>query len=259
MLDEEELQSLAQSIRDLGQLQPIVVDAHDRVLDGRNRLKACEIAGIAPRFTTYDGDDPDTFALSVNLRRRNLTKGQVAMVAAKACSRAERETGSTPEMTARSVSEKAGVSLGRIGQANTVLRHAPDLVDLVIAGAVSIDEAYKTARETKNQADSAESQLARLRTEDSELADGVVEGDLTLPGAWAERIERVEEEKRQRQTATRLLDELLPPLAKARGTRTFSRYDPAYASGPPITRAIIAHAMTALTEMDQVWQERDLP
>lgn len=59
--------------------------------------------------------------------------------------------------------------------------------------------------------------------------------------------------------ATRLLGELLPPLANTRGTRTFSRYDPAYASGPPVTRAIIAHAMTALTEMDQVWQERDLP
>lgn len=52
----------------------------------------------------------------------------------------------------------------------------------------------------------------------------------------------------------------LPSLAQARGTRTSSfYYDPAYASGTPITRETIAHAITALTEMDQTWQERDIP
>nr|WSX75902.1 ParB N-terminal domain-containing protein [Streptomyces sp. NBC_00899] len=260
MLDEEELQALAESIRDLGQLQPIVVDAQERILDGRNRLKACEIAGVAPQFSTYDGDDPDGFALSVNLRRRNLTKGQVAMVAAKACSRGERESSSPPEMTARSLSEKAGVSLGRIGQANTVLRHAPDLVDLVIAGAVSLDEAYKSAREAKIQADSTESQLARLRAEDPELADRVVEGDLTLPGAWAERKARTEEDIRQRKVATQFLCEIVPPLAQARGTDTFAGFDPQFVlSGRAITAEVIGQAMTALSEMAAVWQERDLP
>ncbi|MFE3249917.1 hypothetical protein [Streptomyces sp. NPDC059209] len=140
-----------------------------------------------------------------------------------------------------------------------MLLHAADLVDPVINGAVGLDEAYTLARENKAKANSAEVQLNRLREEDPELAERVVEGDLTLAGAWAERTERVEEDKRQRRVATRLLDELVPPLAQARGTRTFARYDPAYAGAGPITRETIAHAMAALSEMDQVWQERDLP
>ncbi|MDX2908189.1 ParB/RepB/Spo0J family partition protein [Streptomyces griseiscabiei] len=242
-----------------GLLQPIVLDRQGRVLDGRGRLTACERAGMEPVFVTFEGDTPDVYVLSVNLRRRSLTKGQSAMITVKARSVSENGGRSGSEQTARSVAEQLGVALAVMGRASTVLQHAPDLVDPVISGAMGLDEAYAVARENKAKANSAEVQLARLREEDPELADRVVEGALTLTGAWAERTERVEEDKRQRRVATRLLDEVVPPLAQARGTRTFGRYDPEYASGTPITREIIAHAMTALAEMDQVWQERDLP
>ncbi|NJQ03344.1 ParB N-terminal domain-containing protein [Streptomyces sp. PLAI1-29] len=258
-LDEDDLNALAEDIKEQGLLYPVVLDRSGRVIDGRNRLKACEIAGVEPAYTTYDGDDPDRYALSANVHRRNLTKGQIAMITAKACSLSEQSGRSPSEQSSRSLSEQLGISLGTIGKANVVLQHAPDLVDPVISGATGLNEAYAVAQENKAKANSAEVQLARLREEDPELADRVVEGDLTLAGAWAERTERVEEDKRQRRVATRLLDEVVPPLAQARGTRTFSRYDPQYASGTPITRETIAHAMTALTEMDQVWQERDLP
>ncbi|AZK97049.1 ParB N-terminal domain-containing protein [Streptomyces sp. SID5473] len=258
-LDEDDLAALAQDIGDNGLLQPIVLDSHGRILDGRGRLAACEQAHVEPAFITYEGNDPDIYVLSVNLRRRSLTKGQAAMISVKARSLGEQERCSSREQTARSLGEQLGVAVAVMGRAGMVLQHAPDLVDPVIAGAMGLKEAYATAQENKAKANSAEVQLARLREEDPELADRVIEGDLTLAGAWAERTARVEEDKRQRRVATRLLEEIVPPLAQARGTRTFSRYDPAFASGTPITRETIAHAMTALTEMDQIWQERDLP
>ncbi|MGW2546812.1 ParB/RepB/Spo0J family partition protein [Kitasatospora sp. NPDC001574] len=258
MLDDEELQALADDIKELGQLQPIVRDNNGRILDGRNRLRACEIAGVEPQFSTYEGSDSDAYALSVNIRRRNLTKGQAAMVAAKACSVSEQQGRSETERSARSVSEQAGVSLGRLGQARTVLLHAPDLVDPVISGATGLDEAYKVARERKANADSAESQLARLRAEDAELADRVVEGELSLPGAWAERKERAEEEARQRRVATQFLCEVVPPLAQARGTDTVRLYDPQFTlTGRPITAEVIDQAIEALAEMAQAWRERE--
>ncbi|MFD3997419.1 ParB/RepB/Spo0J family partition protein [Streptomyces sp. NPDC058583] len=260
MLDEDELQALVDDIRKRGQLHPIVVDEHGRLLDGRNRLRACKIAGVQPQIARYEGDDPAGYALSVNIRRRSLTKGQAAMIAAKACSFSEQDPRSKTERSARSISEKAGVSLGRVGQANTILRHAPDLVDSVVSGAMGIDEAYKTARENKAQADSVESQLARLRAEDPELADRVVEGDLTLQGAWAERKARAEEEVRQRRVATNLLCEILPALAQIRGSRTFAQYDPELAPpGRAVSREVIEHAASALAEMATVWKERNLP
>jgi hypothetical protein len=65
-------------------LQPIVLDSECRILDGRNRHTACEIAKVEPRFETYEGDDPDGYALGVNITRRDLTKGQIALIAARA-------------------------------------------------------------------------------------------------------------------------------------------------------------------------------
>lgn len=259
--------ALAINIQENGLLQPIVVDRHGRLLDGRSRLAACERAGIEPAFTTYEGNTPDVYVLSANLHRRHLSKGQIAMIAIKARSSSEqeersasdREDRSEKEQTARSLGKQVGVAVAVLGRASTVLQHAPNLVGSVINGTMGLDEAYAVARENKERANGAEAQLARLREQDPELADRVVEGTLTLAGAWAERTERVEEDKRQRRVATRLLEELVPPLAQTRGTRTFSRYDPAYATDTPITRETIAHAMTALTEMAQVWQERDLP
>ncbi|MET8623741.1 ParB N-terminal domain-containing protein [Kitasatospora sp. NPDC004669] len=260
MLDEDELKALADDIKKIGQLQPIVLDNTGRLLDGRNRLKACELIGAEPVFMTYEGNDPGGYALSVNLHRRNLTKGQVAMIAAKASSDSEQQGRSGPEQSARSVAEQAGVSLGRIGQASTVIRHASHLVDSVISGSVSLDDAYKEARELKSKAESFEGQLARLRAEDPDLADRVVEGELSLPGAWAERKARQQEQVRQRRTATQFLCEVVPPLAQARGTDMFEKFDPQLVlPGHDITREIIDQAMTALTEMAQVWRERDLP
>ncbi|MFE3691243.1 ParB/RepB/Spo0J family partition protein, partial [Streptomyces sp. NPDC059129] len=88
-LDEEDLHALADDIRAKGLLHPIVLDTDGRIIDGRNRLKACTIAGVEPAYTTYDGDDPSAYALSANVHRRNLTKGQIAMITAKACSLSE--------------------------------------------------------------------------------------------------------------------------------------------------------------------------
>jgi hypothetical protein len=63
---------------------PIVRDKEGKTLiDGRNRLKACEIAGVKPTFRNLDGEDPVAFHLSSNIARRNLNKGQQAILLAR--------------------------------------------------------------------------------------------------------------------------------------------------------------------------------
>ncbi|MEN8654405.1 ParB N-terminal domain-containing protein [Streptomyces sp. 21So2-11] len=275
-LDEDDLTALAHDIQENGLMQPIVLDHTGRILDGRGRLAACERLDIDPAFVTYDGDAPDTYSLSVNLIRRSFTKGQSAMITVKArsvlgyevCPEKGQEPcpdpgqGSRPEkgQTVRDLGEQLGVARAVIGRASIVWQYAPNLVDAVISGAMGLDGAYNTAREKKAQTDSAESQLARLRAEDPRLADRVVEGELTLQGAWAERKARMEEDLRQRRVATQLLCEVLPSLAQIRGSRTFALYDPEFAPpGRAVTREVIEHAATALAEMASVWKERDLP
>lgn len=53
-----------------------------RVLDGRNRLLACNMAGVEPTFTVYKGDDPIGFVISANIHRRHLSPSQRAAIAA---------------------------------------------------------------------------------------------------------------------------------------------------------------------------------
>ncbi|MEV5449479.1 ParB N-terminal domain-containing protein [Streptomyces sp. NPDC052535] len=275
-LDEDDLAVLMHDIQENGLLQPIVLDRSGRILDGRGRLAACERLNIEPAFITYDGAGADIYSLSVNLKRRSFTKGQSAMITVKAratmgyeaCPEKGQEAcpdgghDARPEKghTVRDIEEQLGVARAVIGRANIVWQHAPELVDSVISGAVGLNSAYETARQKKAQTDSAEAQLAKLRKEDPALAARVVEGELTLQGAWAERKARQEEETRQRRVATQLLCEVLPSLAQVRGTKTFALYDPQFAPpGRAVTREVIAHAATALEEIASVWKERDLP
>ena len=85
MLDDEELQKLADDIRQNGQLYPIILDNDSRVVEGRNRLVACRLAGVEPEFEARDLDDSDALALVIgaNINRRHLTDSQRADIAAK--------------------------------------------------------------------------------------------------------------------------------------------------------------------------------
>ncbi|MGE0709136.1 MAG: ParB N-terminal domain-containing protein [Planctomycetota bacterium] len=85
LLEGEELQSLCDDIRSRGLLDPIV--RHEgKILDGRNRYRACQLAGIMARFVDWDGEggSPLTYVVSKNLRRRHLTASQRALLAADA-------------------------------------------------------------------------------------------------------------------------------------------------------------------------------
>ena len=75
MLSTSELNEMAESIRAEGLLNPCVRQG-DVLLDGRNRLAACKLAGVEPRFVEYEGESPVAFILGINLARRHLDKGQ---------------------------------------------------------------------------------------------------------------------------------------------------------------------------------------
>jgi hypothetical protein len=68
------------------QAPPVIFHKDGSVIDGRNRLRACEAAGIQPRFIVYEGPDDQVPELvrTLNLHRRHLsTTAQRAMAAAR--------------------------------------------------------------------------------------------------------------------------------------------------------------------------------
>lgn len=83
LMDDAELKELAEDIKIHGQRAPITLLA-GKILDGRNRWRACTIAKITPKTRQFEnGGDPLEFVISANLHRRHLTIEQRAFIAAK--------------------------------------------------------------------------------------------------------------------------------------------------------------------------------
>jgi len=84
-VDKDTFAALVADIKQNGLRDPIIL-LDGKILDGRNRYNACLAAGIEPHFVEYDETkcgDPLLFVLSKNLHRRQLTKSQGAMIAAR--------------------------------------------------------------------------------------------------------------------------------------------------------------------------------
>jgi len=141
MMTEGELEALAEDIRENGLRNP-VVRYQDAILDGRNRLMACERAGVDPRFEDYVGSEEEAFALveSLNVQRRDLTAGQRALVAAKVwLMNGDHKPGPKSSQSAtislKTIAKRYKASDNSIAQARDLIREAPDLAAEVERGA----------------------------------------------------------------------------------------------------------------------------
>jgi 16S rRNA G966 N2-methylase RsmD len=169
LLEGKEYDALVTSIREHG-LEHALVRAKDgRLLDGRNRFRACADAGVEPRFVTYDGDDLVDYIVRVNVIRRHLSYGQRCFVARDALPLAEaeakkrstqapgeprgtklspmadrpQETGLARDQVARTI----GVSGRGVARAKRIGEQAPDLEKKVRADEISVDRAERIVRD----------------------------------------------------------------------------------------------------------------
>jgi N6-adenosine-specific RNA methylase IME4 len=135
-------------IREHGLREPLVV-YEDKILDGRNRYRACAVAGVEPTFTAYTGDDPVSYVVSLNLHRRHLNESQRAMVAAKlATMKQGARTDLSPigEMSQARAAELLNVGKRSVERAAEVRDHGvPELAHAVEQGAVSVSSAADIA------------------------------------------------------------------------------------------------------------------
>lgn len=162
MASEEELEELAESIAAVGLIHPIVLTPKGEVLDGRNRLAACEKAGVEPAFETRDGDDDDykEFVIGANTtgRRESMTVQIAAASTALILGHEKRKNGrwmrnsiiqnSGLQGSAERESLRcAGLVMDELGPAH--LREVRD-------GAASLNAKYEQARKQKEQREQAE-------------------------------------------------------------------------------------------------------
>lgn len=146
MMTDAELQALADDILAQGQLEPVQL-YQGKVIDGRNRLRACELAGVHPRTVdvTKEVDSPAAYVLSLNLHRRHLNESQRAMVGARAKHLfAEEARARMAEGGRKGAPGKGSANLRGLSGDH---KAAHDAAALVSVGARSVENAAKVLRE----------------------------------------------------------------------------------------------------------------
>ena len=175
MLADDKLRELADDIKANGQIHPIVI-VDGKLVDGRNRMVACEVAGVEPEVehkTEAEVGDVWRYVVSANEHRRHLSTSQRAKAAVAykkhlegAAKQRQREHGGTAPgrkkntsgNISRSVSkrpreiaaEACGVSGRTVQDCETVEdRGVGGLQEMVDRGEVSVANAAKVARMPK--------------------------------------------------------------------------------------------------------------
>lgn len=151
LISDEETQQMADDIAKNGLLEPLVV-LDGKILDGRNRYNACKLAEFKLRPSDvvdyeeeYEGEDPVVFVISKNIRRRHMTVGQRASVAAELYKRMAKGDGTTAKERVKKVATAAGVAASSVEQAAHLAAKSPEHAKQVKAGKKSLNKAAKEA------------------------------------------------------------------------------------------------------------------
>jgi ParB-like chromosome segregation protein Spo0J len=162
---------LVESVGRNGLNHPIVMH-EGKILDGRNRWRACKRLGIESAEVPYEGNDPARFVWEENAVRRQLTPGQLALAAERYATareggyrakdqtdKAERPSQNDQAQTREDVARVTGASIKGIERARRVRRQGlPEVVAAVERGDLAISTAARIA--TKPEAEQREIVMA---------------------------------------------------------------------------------------------------
>ncbi len=168
-MSEARLKDLARDIDANGLLEPITL-YEGKVLDGRNRLRACEMVAVDPWFEEFHDADPVAFVRSKNAQRRDLTEGQRAgcilrleelVAKARATVRPAHRPKKTESVahvpqfskTREVLAEAAGVSPRTMASVQRVQREAPELFEQVVTGTVTASKAERMLKRAQKKAE----------------------------------------------------------------------------------------------------------
>ncbi|HUV72210.1 MAG TPA: MT-A70 family methyltransferase [Clostridia bacterium] len=169
LLEGKPFNELVEDVKKNGLLEPIWT--HDnQVVDGRNRFRACKVAGVEPRFRPWNGKGSlVSFVVSLNLRRRHLTPSQTACVAvealpfyeAEAKERQKEHGGTAPGRTLSPlmdtvkgradffVADDFKVARGYVAAAKAIKLSSPKTFEEVKSGKIKISQVTRQIKKEK--------------------------------------------------------------------------------------------------------------
>jgi hypothetical protein len=158
LMEGQSFQELVEDIK----LQGLLVDIwtyQNKIIDGRNRYRACIEANVKPRFQEWSGEgDLVTFVVGLNDKRRHMNESQRAMVAGKIANlkwgEKQRKTEEGPKGLSPVTNEEAAKLLNvgerSVRRARRVQREAiPEVTIAVEKGEVNLVAAERIAAKPK--------------------------------------------------------------------------------------------------------------
>lgn len=143
LMEGAEFDELAASIKANGLREEITL-LDNSILDGRNRYRACEKAGVKPRFEEFTGDDPYAFVADKNIHRRHLNESQLGLIGARMATlkrggdRSNVAIGTLP-LSAEQIAKTLGISRHTIQRGKVVLAEgSPEEIKAVEQGNASV-------------------------------------------------------------------------------------------------------------------------
>jgi len=180
MMDKERLDELIKDISINGQREPICL-YQGKILDGRNRMLACQALGIAPKTRTLPEDiDPWSYVWSLNGERRDLTAAQRYLIW-KACHEKSEAWQAEQQRILDEANKKRSEAAeqGRVGRASA--KNKDEFSDATTCGTTKQKPEHKSsttkAAASKTNRGTVE-RMDRLVKERPDLAEKVKVGEI---------------------------------------------------------------------------------
>ncbi len=227
LIEGQAFDELVTDIREHGLQQPIWT-YQDKIIDGRNRYRACLEANVEPRYQEWDCKGSlISFAVSMNIRRRHLDSSQRAMIAVRSLPLYEAESAKRHGGDHKSEEYQdgknsiliSGASVGLaakdfgtnekyVQHAKDIMKHAPELEEHIANGTITLPDAKAIANLPKE----SQSAIVEQATKKKEQTGRRV--SKPIKDAIKEEKTKVKKEQITEQAKTIILPnsiQLLPP------------------------------------------------
>lgn len=225
LIQGKEFVALKADIKANGALIPIVM-YEGKILDGRNRFRACQEVGVQPSFVDYAGDSPAHYVWSLNGPRRHMDSGQKAAVAVELLPYLEAEAKARqgtrtdivekipPSETGKArdkAAEMVGTNPRYVSDAKRLKEENPEVFEQVKSGEKKLSQAKRETQKPAPDNRLAES-LQQSRDLDNALREARREARKNSATPWREILDALFALNARISEAKKLPD--CPPLLK---------------------------------------------
>lgn len=182
LMEGEEFATFVEDIRQNGLLHPIIT--HDgKILDGRNRYRACLELEIKPNYKKLDGTKPLVYVIASNIRRRHLNQSQIAIISLgleEEIRKRVSEIGGkktaeenevvvpkgTEHYTREIVAKLMGISGHTVQRARFVARQSPKRIPEIVRGETTVTGVETEIRKVERVKKKAKAKRAKAETKE---------------------------------------------------------------------------------------------